>query len=145
MRLDGRMVLSITMVAIFAGFTAIAATYSRDARLAPLVIGILGLVISLAQLVASTRDSRREGSGPRLDIRAGRVMLAWFAGFIITTIAIGIVPAALLMVFAFLRFRGREKRLSASAIAVVFALVIYATFEVALRIPLFTGLLIGRI
>ena len=143
MRRDGQLLVSVTMVAIFGVFTAMAATYSPDARLAPLAVGTLGLVLSLAQLVACIRTGRREKEKAETDGHAGRVLLAWFAGFTTTTILVGIVPTALLLVFAFLRFRGREPLRTATALAVVFAVVVYATFELALGIPLFEGVLRG--
>jgi len=143
MRLDGGLVMSITMVAIFASFTAMAATYSPDARLAPLVVGAIGLALSLAQLVNSIRRGREEKDKRPPDDRAGRVLLAWFAGFVAAAILVGIVPTALLLVFAFLRFRGGEPLRTAAGVAVIFAAVVYVTFEMALGIPLFAGVLRG--
>jgi hypothetical protein len=143
MRRDGGTVLSVVMVAIFATFTAMAATYSPEARLAPLAVGIPGLLLSLAQLVNQLRG-RYEGKEARASgDAAGRKLLAWFAAFIATTILIGIAPTALLLVFAYLRFRGREPLRTAAVVAVIFAAIIYATFEMALGIPLFAGVLRG--
>ena len=145
MHLDGQRLVSVTMVAIFGVFTALATTYTSDARLAPLAVGTLGLALSLAQLIACIRTGRRENKKGDPDGHGGRVLLAWFAGFITTTILVGIVPTALLLVFAFLRFRGREPIRTAAAVTVIFAVVVYAVFELALGIPLFEGVLRGRL
>jgi len=143
MRRNGSTVLSVTMVAVFAGFTAMAATYSPDARLAPLAVGIPGLLLSLAQLVNQLRGRYPEKGGPGRGDRAARVLLLWFAGFVTATILVGIVPTALILVFAFLRWRGHEPMRTAAVVAVIFAVVVYATFEMALGIPLFAGVLRG--
>ncbi len=68
---------------------------------------------------------------------------AWFAGFIAATILVGIVPTALLLVFAFLRFWGGEPLRTAAVVAVIFAAIVYVTFEMALGVPLFAGMLRG--
>ncbi len=144
MHLDGQRILSVTMVAIFGVFTALATTYTSDARLAPLAVGTLGLALSLTQLVACIRTGRREKKKTQPDDdHGGRLLLAWFAGFVAAAILVGIVPTALLLVFAFLRFRGREPLRTAATVAVVFAVIVYAVFELALGIPLFEGVLRG--
>ena len=140
---DGGFILSVIMVAIFAGFTAMAWGYSPEARLAPLVVGILGLAFTLAQLVKNVRGWRTDGDGRTAGDRTGRILLAWLGGFVAATILVGIVPTALLLVFAFLRFRGREPLRTAAVVAVLFAAVLYVTFEMALGMSLFAGALRG--
>lgn len=143
MRRDGQLLVGITMVAIFGVFTAMALTYSPDARLAPLIVGAIGLVLSLAQLVANVRSDR--GQEKKLSLgRDAAVLIAWFAGFTGATIVVGIVPTALMLVLAFLRFRERERWRTAATVAILFAVVVHVTFEMALGIPLFDGVLRGR-
>ena len=104
---------------------------------------MIGLALSLAQLVNSIRNRQREQKSRAADDRGGRILLAWFAGFVAAAVLVGIVPTALLLVFAFLRFHGREPSRTAVVVAVIFAAVVYATFEMALGIPLFAGVLRG--
>lgn len=131
------------MVVIFGVFTVMAATYSPGARLAPLAVGGIGLALSLMQLVVSVRAPRGEKEGDKADHRAALVLLAWFAGFVASTILLGIVATALLLVFSFLRFGMRESFRTSVVVALPFAAVIYATFELALGVPLFEGVLKG--
>lgn len=148
MKLDGRISLSALMVAIFAGFVALAAGYAPEARLAPLVVGVPGLLLSLAQLARDIRDRMAaragDGAGPEAGDRApgSLPMILWFAAFVIASIGFGVVLAAPVLIFAFLRFdRGESLGLSL-VIAISFAATIYLLFETVMGIGLPGGLVV---
>jgi len=142
-RVDGRITVSAIMFAVFASFVAMSTTYSPDARLVPLVVGIAGLVLSAFQLLAeirAARTSQREKQIAGTHARAATLMM-WFGAFVLGSVLAGIVAASLLLVFGFLKLQQKERLRTAVGVAVVFATVIYLTFQVALGIPLLEGVL----
>ena len=57
MSVNGKLLMSLVMLAIFAGMVLVAAGYPPEARLLPLVIGIPGLALCLLQVAYELRDS----------------------------------------------------------------------------------------
>lgn len=137
--LEGRILTSFIMVAIFATAVGLAFTYDPDARLLPLVIGIPGLVLSLIQFVKELREQgepvvtseehRREGS-----------MFLWFIAFVLGLVLFGFLYAGPLLVAAYLYFSGKEKWYAALGAAAFAWVVLYGVFERFLGLPLFEGL-----
>ncbi len=68
MSVNGKLLMSLVMLAIFAAMVLVAAGYPPEARLLPLVIGIPGLALCLLQVANEIRDAR---PGVRSGARSG--------------------------------------------------------------------------
>lgn len=134
---DARAVVSGIMCVFFAGIVAIALGWSRGAGLAPLVVGISGLVLSLLQLSDDIRTSRHT---PMWIPRAALVLIGWLAGFVLVTLAIGLLAGAFVSIAAFLRFHERDAYGFAFAIAAVYTGLAWLLFDRVLKLSLFHGI-----
>jgi hypothetical protein len=144
MWIDGRTVMSLVMLAIFAAMVAVASTYPEETRLLPLVIGIPGIVLCLVQVVIDGIAAKRMRPGTALSpsprVIREVVLLGWFLGFLLMVLLFGFLAAAPVMIFAFLYVDQREPlRLAAIMSAAGFA-VLYLVFETLLELILFRGL-----
>src|SRR5687768_531862 len=87
---EGRVVVAGIMLLIFALMVGIAFTFPGDARFLPLVIGVPGLVLSLAQFVIELRGKEPdEKAYTAKDRMAELKMFGWFAVFIFGIILFG--------------------------------------------------------
>jgi hypothetical protein len=138
--LEGRILVSSIMVVVFAAAVLLSLTYAPEARFLPLIIGIPGLVLSLAQLVTELRQN------PEVVIIAAErrreaKMFAWFIIFVAGLVLFGFEYAGPALVAAYLYFSGRERWYTAIAAAFVTWAILYGVFERFLGLPLFEGLL----
>jgi len=137
--IDGTRVTSLVMLAVFVAMTGAAWSFPPEARLLPLVVGIPGTVMALAQVVLDLR--RRPSPKPDTPWRREAAYLAWFATLVGAVVVLGFLSAAPLWVFAFLR-RARGERIAvAAALALACPAVIYLLFEFTLGLTVFRGLL----
>ena len=137
--LEGRLLVSGIMVAIFAIAVGLSFTYAPEARLLPLVIGIPGLILSGLQLVKELRERPEPVVTSEEHVREGR-MFAWFFLFVGGLVLFGFPYAGPLLVAAFLYFSGGEKWYVAAVAAVIAWGILYGVFERFLGLPLFEGL-----
>ena len=153
MAFDGRVLMSLVMLAIFAGMVALAFGYPPEARLLPLVIGIPGTVLCLAQVGfdmagAGIEAHVGETQGGAPDGRAIRREAALF-GFLVALIArilvLGFWLTAPLFLIAFLRFHERESWRFTLALSAGGWLALYLIFDQALGILLHKGFLIEAV
>jgi hypothetical protein len=135
---DARAVVSGIMCVFFAGIVAIALGWSRGAGLAPLVVGISGLVLSLLQLSDDIRASRHT---PTRIPRPALVLVAWITGFVFVTLAIGLLPGAFVSIAAFLRLHERASLGFAITIAAIYSGIAWLLFDRILEQSLFQGML----
>jgi len=146
--LEGRILVSAIMVAIFAIAVGLSFTYAPEARLLPLVIGIPGLALSLLQLakeVALTpalKQMREKGMQAVTSEEHAREfrMFAWFFAFVAGLVLFGFPYAGPLLVAAYLYFSGGEKWYVALIAAAIAWGILYGVFERFLGLPLFDGL-----
>ncbi|HXJ03047.1 MAG TPA: tripartite tricarboxylate transporter TctB family protein [Micropepsaceae bacterium] len=138
--LEGRLLVSAIMVAVFAIAVGLSFTYAPEARLLPLVIGIPGLLLSAIQLVTELRE---RNPAPVVTTeehsREGR-MFVWFIGFVAALVLFGFLYAGPALVAAYLYFSGRERWYVALAGAGFAWAVLYGVFDWFLGLPLFEGL-----
>ena len=137
---EGRIVVSLIMLALFAGMVGYAATFPADARFLPWVIGIPGLLFSIGQLVIELRDRTTEEREPT-ERRRELKMFAWFVAFIGAILLFGFVYAGPVLVAAYLYFDWHERPLVVVLSAIVAFAVLFGIFEWALELRLFGGLL----
>ena len=137
--LEGRILASGIMVAVFAIAVGLSFTYAPDARLLPLVIGIPGLLLSLLQFAKEWREAA-PAAIPDAERSREKRMFAWFFLFVGGLVLFGFLIAGPLLVASYLYFSGREKWYVALAAAVFAFAVLYGVFERFLGLPLFEGL-----
>lgn len=144
---DGRLWVSGAMAALFAGMVAMAITYSPEARFAPLIVGVPGLLLALTQLVLDLRGHFAARPLPieTTQSRSAGVLIAWFAGFIASAILLGVLFTALVGTVAFWRVQQNESWRLSAALAAGLTLVIYLVFEKLLGLELFRGLVFGSL
>ena len=142
-KLDGRVGTALFMFLVFATMSLIALGFPPKARLMPLLVGIPGVILGLAQLVIELRAAHaRSPREPTGLTAAERHMLGWTLLFFVGLLAFGFVHAGPVLVFAFLLL-GRGESLTISAVSAVGTwAVLYGLFVKAFEIPLFAGLVV---
>ena len=137
---EGRVVVSFIMLALFAGMVFYAWTFPADARFLPWVIGIPGLLFSLAQFIVELRTREAEKRSP--DERRREVkMFAWFLAFIVGILLFGFVYAGPALIAAYLYFDWNERPMVVAISALIAFGIFYGVFEWALELRLFDGFL----
>jgi hypothetical protein len=139
---EGRIIVSVVMLAIFAGMVLYAFTFPPDARFLPWVIGIPGLLFCIAQLAIELR-SRPPEPRPAREGRRELKMFAWFVAMIAGILLFGFVYAGPALIAAYLYFDWNERPLTVVISALVAFAILYGVFEQALELRLFGGFL-GR-
>jgi len=137
--LEGRILTSVIMVAIFAIAVGLSFTFAPEARLLPLVIGIPGLILSVAQLIKELREKGVPVVTTEEHAREFR-MFVWFFTFVGGLVLFGFPYAGPLLVAAYLYISGGEKWYVALAAAAIAWGILYGVFEWFLGLPLFEGL-----
>lgn len=136
---DARAVVSLVMCLFFASIVAFAMNWASGTSLAPLAVGGSGLALSILQLAQDLRESRRDTLRiPRVAI----VLVAWLSGFVIVTLALGLLVGPLLGIAAFLRLHVRASHRFAFGVALAYTVTVWFLFEVVLQLSLFPGLLL---
>ncbi len=139
---EGRVLTSAVMLALFAGMAGYALTFPPKARFLPLVIGIPGLVLCIAQMLLEHRSHKHEEREPG-EVRREFVMFGWFGLFIVAILIFGFAYAGPVLVGAYLHFDWRERPLVSIGAGLVTFAVLYGVFEWALELRLYGGLLDG--
>jgi hypothetical protein len=139
--LEGRILVSGIMVVVFAMAVLLSFSYAPEARFLPLVIGIPGLLLSVAQLIKELRERPGILMIPEERRREAR-MFAWFVTFVGGLVLFGFMYAGPALVAAYLYFSGRERWYTALGAAFVTWAILYGVFERFLGLPLFDGLIV---
>lgn len=141
---SGRAATSLVMLAIFSAMTIIALGFPDKARMMPLLVGVPGTLLALAQLISDFRavDPDKQFAEGEVERRRERHMLGWIAAFLAGVLGFGFLIAAPLLVFAFLRFGQRESWTVAIVSGVGVWVILYAVFTRMLGLFLFEGLVL---
>jgi hypothetical protein len=131
---------SLAMVVLFAIFVSQALFFRREAAVMPLLIGLPGLILSLAQFIIDLRKAGKAEDEPIFSA-AERTIMLWLSGFVLGIIALGFVAGAPLLVAAYLIFVAGERWLVAAAGGALCLASMYG-LDRLLNIPLFEGLVI---
>ena len=138
---EGRVVVAGIMLLIFAVMVGFALTFPGEARFLPLVIGVPGLVLSLAQFVIELRGKEPdEKAYTAADRMAELKMFAWFAVFIFGIILFGFPYAGPIIVALYLHFSWGEKWYVSLGAAAFSWAILHGVFDYVLGLPLFEGL-----
>jgi len=152
MILNGRILTTTVMLAIFAGMSAMALTYPEKARFLPLLISIPATLMCLAQLVFDIRSALQDGPAEEtaeaaLERPREIKMFLWLAVFFVAIMSFGFLIAAPVLVIAFLRFGEKEPWMTAILGGLGAWVILYGVFTWLLELFLFEGfitrLLIG--
>ncbi len=144
MILNGRILTTAAMLAIFAGMSAMALGYPEKARFLPLLISVPASLMCLAQLVFDIRQALRDRSAEVM-AEATRErprevkMFFWLAVFLVGIMSFGFLIAAPLLVAAFLRVGERELWLTAVLGGLGAWIILYVVFTRLLELFLFEG------
>jgi hypothetical protein len=138
--LEGRKLISLIMLALFALLIGISFTYAPDTRFLPLVIGVPGLLLCLVQVAAEWRAKHVEPAVTPLEKVRERTMLVWCVVFVLGLVGFGFLYAGPVLVAAYLFFAGKEKWYIAVLAAVFAWAILYGVFGQFLGLPLFDGL-----
>ena len=138
--LEGRLFISGLVLLIFASAVGVSFTYVPEMRLAPLAIGIPGLILSLIQFITElrTKDAKRVS---REEFHKELRMFAWFIGFVLGLIFFGFLYAGPLLVAGYLYFAGREKWYVVTLAGIACWAILYFGFDWGLGLPTWEGLI----
>ncbi|MDB6041692.1 MAG: tripartite tricarboxylate transporter TctB family protein [Gammaproteobacteria bacterium] len=139
-RFTSTVALSLTFLVIFSSAAIVAwLSYPPEAASMPLIIGGVGAVLSLLQLIVELRASRGAYE-EEIDLRKDVPIYLWVWSFVISVVAFGFVLAAPVMLFAYLRFRSREPWWLSLLLPLAVLALLHGLFQLALGVPLFEGL-----
>lgn len=140
MKIDGRMAVSLMMLAIFVFFVGQALAFQPEARTMPLLVGVPAILLCLLQIILDWR--RRDETTPKAPFltAAERSLAIWLLLFLTSIIAFGFSYGAPPLVAAYLYFAARERPLVAIIGGVACALMLLLLFEKLLKAQLFEGL-----
>ncbi|MEJ0024024.1 MAG: tripartite tricarboxylate transporter TctB family protein [Alphaproteobacteria bacterium] len=132
-------------------YTAIAFTYSAEARAVPLLVGLPLIVLSTVDLLSMTGTKigtwmrRLNPAGARnaeADVEPARkhaAALGLVLGFLVLFVLIGAVPATAIYVAASMRLRGDFSLARSVLTGLIVAAACYGVFEVLLSTDLYKG------
>jgi hypothetical protein len=145
---------ALVMFAIAVAYLAIAYTYAPQARLFPVPVGWLMLLLLTLDLVSRTKTqvgenltrllnpaAEVEGAEPRFPLLRQFSALFWIAFFTAALVLIGIMYAVPLYVFGSMRFHGRKSYLTSLIAAVCVTAFTWVLFAFALQVELYPGAL----
>jgi hypothetical protein len=145
---------ALVLLAVTVGYLAIAYTYTEQARLFPVPVGWLMLLLLALDLVSRTKTptgesltrllnpaAEVEGAEPRFPVLRQLSALFWVAFFTAALVLIGIMYAVPLYVFGAMRFHGRKSYQTSLIAAVCVTAFTWALFAFALQVELYPGAL----
>lgn len=133
---DPRVIVSAALCIFFLSVVALAAGYSQDARLVPLIVGLTGLVLSALQFADDVRATR---ASPVTVPTAAWILVGWFGGFVALVLILGLLAGAFVSVAAFMHVHGRERLITAIGVAGAFVLTLWLTLSVIMELDLYAG------
>lgn len=120
-RLDGRNLFTLFIAVVFAGALVVAWDWPLRASVIVLVLGTVGLALSLAQLAIDMRKSAAEAAAaarptyetptfeaedPKLSSRQTYQTWAWLVGLVVAVPIVGLPVALTLFVFLYCKLHG---------------------------------------
>ncbi len=148
---------ALVMVAITVGYLAMAYTYSVQARLFPVPVGWLMLLLLTLDLVSRTKTptgetltrllnpaAQAEGEEERFPILRQLSAMLWVAFFTAALVLIGVMYAVPLYVFGSMRFHGKKSYLTSLIAAVCVTAFTWVLFAFALQVELYPGVLFSE-
>jgi Tripartite tricarboxylate transporter TctB family len=148
---------ALVMVAVTIAYLATAYTYSVQARLFPVPVGWLMLLLLALDLVSRTKTptgealtrllnpaAEAEGVEQRFPLLRQLSAILWVAFFTVALVLIGIMYAVPLYVFGSMRFHGKKSYLTSLITAVCVTVFTWLLFGFALQVELYPGMLFSE-
>ncbi len=156
MSVDGKVLMSLVMLAIFGGMVGMAVTYPPETRLLPLVIGIPGILLAAIQVAMDVAAARREdGSVKNADgeesapaagtVKRELVLLAYLVALAAAILLFGFWLTIPVFVIVFLRAHEGESWRFTLGLALSAWAVLYLIFDRLLEILVHRGFVIDLI
>lgn len=150
---NGRIITTLLMLALFLGATVMAIFLPAKAAFMPLLVGIPGVLLCLAQLVIDLRISAHPTEalaateGPSddeepEDARTELQMILWLFLFTITLVCFGFIWGGPVIVTLFVRFSSRDSWMNAVFAGAGTFAVLFGVFIWLLELKLFPGLIL---
>jgi hypothetical protein len=140
---------ALVMLAVTIGYLMMAYTYTVQARLFPVPVGWLMLLLLALDLVSRTKTpigetltrllnpaAEVEGAEPRFPVLRQLSAMFWVAFFTAALVLIGIMYAVPLYVFGSMRFHGKKSYLTSLIAAVCVTAFTWVLFVFALQVEL---------
>jgi len=151
MTFDSKILTTMVMLTLFAGASLLALELPAKAAFMPLLIGVPGVLLCLAQLALDIRDARtpktpvagREkvdtpGEGSRSEAQ----MFLWLAVFTVLLLSLGFVFGGPLAVMLFVHFEKKNNWQNALFAAAGTFAVLFGVFIWLLELTLFRGFIL---
>lgn len=149
-----RILTTLTMLALFSGACLLALELPSKAAFMPLLIGVPGVLLCVAQLVLDIMRQRQEG--PPVDVaeapeksgdqaKSELEMFLWLIEFTVALLLFGFVVGGPLSVLLFVRLSSKDSWLNAFFAGAGTLVVLYGVFIWLLELTLFRGFLIEYI
>jgi TctA family transporter len=158
------------IIAVVAAMVVQATTWTIEAKMAPLFVGSITLLCLVGSLVYGIFHQPMEGSAQasaapasdekrsiHMDLVAedggltsstvlarGALFFGWFAAFMLSMAAIGLIPTSFVYIIAYMRLENREPWRLTIPMALCVTIFIYAVFDRLLSIP-WPATLIGKL
>jgi putative tricarboxylic transport membrane protein len=150
----------IAVLALTSVYLATAYTYTAESRAFPLTVAWASMVLATLDLISRARTPIGEilvrwlnpaaapgkaDAHPAYPALRQLAAIAWVAAFAAMMIAIGILHAVPVYVFASMYLRGRRSLWLCVAVSAGVTLLIWFLFEQVLQLELYTGILFGAL
>ncbi|SLN64515.1 Tripartite tricarboxylate transporter TctB family protein [Roseivivax jejudonensis] len=150
----GRVATTVVMSGLFGGACLLALALPQKAAFMPLLIGVPGLLLCLAQLVIDLRATEPEPAPPPepgADARTPKEAqtelqaFAWLFAFAGALLGFGFIIGGPILVAAFVRFSSGDRWRNALFAGAGTFLVMWGVFVWLLELSLFQGLILERL
>jgi hypothetical protein len=148
---------ALVMLAVTIAYLATAYTYTAQARLFPVPVGWVMLLLLALDLVSRTKTpigetltrwlnpaAEDEGAQARFPIQHQLSAILWVAFFTAALVLIGIMYAVPLYVFGSMRLHGRKSYLTSLVTALSVTAFTWLLFAFALQVELYPGVLFSE-
>jgi hypothetical protein len=148
---------ALVMVAVTMAYLVTAYTYAPQARLFPVPVGWLMLLLLGLDLASRTKTplgetltrwlnpaAEHEEAEPRFPLLRQLSAILWVAFFTAALVLVGIMYAVPLYVFGSMRFHGKKSYFTSLVTAVAVTAFTWVLFAFALQVELYPGMLFSE-
>ena len=147
-----RALFPAALVVLFAAMLAETASWEREAKIVPVIVGVLALVFGVLAAVSEffqrVAAAPAQGGSIHMDIQShvahlptaqkllrGSMFFGWIGAFLASMATFGLIPTVPIFIIAYMRIEGRERWSLTASLAAVMTLFIYGLFDRLLAIP----------
>ncbi len=139
-RFNSKIALCAMFCGIFGTAVSLAAfTFPPEAAQMPLMVGGVGLFVSVLRLIIEVVQSRQPFE-ERVDLHKDVPMYLWVWAFVLAIVFFGFLFAAPPMLFLYLKLRSRESLWISLGLSGGVLALLYGLFHVVLSVELWEGL-----